>query len=703
MPDRAELVRLEARQVYWHEAPGWAALLEQLAAAPAGRARVAPIHVFVVGSRGAGRRAYALTEQEAAQLLRWLREREFSELDLARAVRAGVPLQFLAPDVRRPERPAVDPVRRAVWLTHRFVEPRFPRVLPMWRYRLLAEAERRLRRPADREPTGGGSGRLPSQEADLGPPRPPDGEREPRVLAPIETGVLRRTPHMDLSVQEPLTPGSEFGVEVWCDEAPAREGEQSEPISVELPAAVEEMELAVWLARSLHFEAARLTSCLRITRGQPRSTTARFELRVVDDPPPGPALLTAVFSFDGRPSGQVQRRPEIGADRAPAPDDADSPPPDDSDDPPRARAPGDAPPASQLLANWEAEPPDLVVEIKATAGDEQHFACRVSSRVLGSGTTPADWRLPSRVPELVTGYMADFTDSGIAARQRLVRLRGAGLKLWDAAPENFKAVFWELIDRGNPPRSILIATDDWAMPWELMIPTRDQRADERPPLGVEFAVGRWVSRESLTPRARVPLTDAHVFAPAYPGERALPKAEAEASYVCARFHGTRIEPGNSDRLDDCFASRATALAHFVCHGELRDGRQAIQTEDMNWILEYELRAMRGLADAVASASPLVFLNACEAARRQPALVGSEGFATAFLELGARAVVAPLWSVEDDVAHDLALAFYDALQATPGRPLAEIMAELRGRGYQEDAPDTWAAYCFFGHPGAVAAV
>ena len=37
-------------------------------------------------------------------------------------------------------------------------------------------------------------------------------------------------------------------------------------------------------------------------------------------------------------------------------------------------------------------------------------------------------------------------------------------------------------------------------------------------------------------------------------------------------------------------------------------------------------------------------------------------------------------------------------ASPGRPLADVLAELRARSYERDPfDDSWAAYCLFGDP------
>ena len=77
--------------------------------------------------------------------------------------------------------------------------------------------------------------------------------------------------------------------------------------------------------------------------------------------------------------------------------------------------------------------------------------------------------------------------------------------------------------------------------------------------------------------------------------------------------------------------------------------------------------------------PMVFLNACEVGRPTVALAGIGGFAAAFLELGAAAVIAPLWSVKDTIAYEVAKKFYregpsDRLLAERGR----VSRKLCGR-------------------------
>jgi hypothetical protein len=113
-----------------------------------------------------------------------------------------------------------------------------------------------------------------------------------------------------------------------------------------------------------------------------------------------------------------------------------------------------------------------------------------------------------------------------------------------------------------------------------------------------------------------------------------------------------------------------------------------------------LTQLAGLPDfesGIGEAEPLVFINACEVGRAVPALTGIGGFAAAFIDMGATAVIAPLWSVKDDIAHTIALEFYGKVLESPSTPLSSILRDIRARAYDDNGEDTYAAYCFFGDP------
>jgi CHAT domain-containing protein len=96
-------------------------------------------------------------------------------------------------------------------------------------------------------------------------------------------------------------------------------------------------------------------------------------------------------------------------------------------------------------------------------------------------------------------------------------------------------------------------------------------------------------------------------------------------------------------------------------------------------------------------APFVFLNACQVGSGQKILGDYAGLAEAFLYGGAAAVVAPLWSVKDTIAREIAMRFYE--QAFAGKSPAEILRAERAAfpNNDEATSATSLAYLFYGHP------
>jgi CHAT domain-containing protein len=143
--------------------------------------------------------------------------------------------------------------------------------------------------------------------------------------------------------------------------------------------------------------------------------------------------------------------------------------------------------------------------------------------------------------------------------------------------------------------------------------------------------------------------------------------------------------------------------HFVCHGkDTAGGSQTIYLEGGEVLSSASILGMLGVRELFSTKRPVVFLNACEVGRGAPALVGVGGFAASFIRMGATAVIAPLWSVDDKAAHAIAEEFYRTVRARPGLPFSRIFAGIRGKAYdRETGQDTYAAYCFYGDPCAAA--
>jgi hypothetical protein len=509
---------------------------------------------------------------------------------------------------------------------------------------------------------------------------------EPRAAEPE---LARRTPHLDLTNENPA-PGETFDVSVYVDTAAARPGEEVEEIAIELPPDLDRIDLHVWLVPSAHFEVtgARV-QVLGVARDEERSASLVFPVRVkADVTDTTDAAISAAFSYRGRPAGKVTRPVELAVAAPPAPG-------------PIATAAIPVP--ARVVVDPSAAQPDLTVDVFAKDRSGQRFECTVTSPHLPD-SEPAPWEPGRSTDAIVVEYMNLFTSEGISNAQRMARLKAAGKLLFGASPENFQQAFWTLVDAGKL-QTIYVASSEPYFPWELMVPSRPGTAD-RPALGVEFIVGRWPHPGHESPRQLRPLEDSYVVAPTYTEtSRKLEKLEEEADFVKQRFSGEVIAPASFDALDARLGARGTALLHFVCHGEAGAGTvQVIRLDDPDKTLNsLELSEMEGAKLALGAKHPLVFLNACEVGRAAPALVGLGGFGASFVALGARCVIAPLWSVKDTVAHEVAVEFYETVLAEPTTPFAEILRRIRAKAYVPGGgEDTWAAYCFYGDPFTAAA-
>jgi CHAT domain-containing protein len=504
---------------------------------------------------------------------------------------------------------------------------------------------------------------------------------------------FRRTPHLDVSEDEPLAPGTEFLASVYLDQEAAKPGETVEEVVIDLPPELDRLDVEVMLTVSSHFELDDdATKTLTMHRDDERSPELPFKVKVRHDVADAEdAAMTAYFTYNHRACGRVQRTVAIGA-AAPAAE-------------PGVTATETAP-AAELAIDARAKPADLTVEIVETPEEDgQHFLVTVRTTLIEGFVPPEPepWNFGGGTEKYMTDLMNQFTRKGAKASERLYALKGAGADLYDKAPDVFRKLFWQLIDEGKPLRTIFVNSAEPNIPWELMCPRREDGTGKRKPLGVEFAVGRWVQTAHTSPRQYDAIEDSYVVAPVYPVP--LKNSKDEADWVCAKFGGLTVTPAVQQQLDAMLAQKPVGLLHFVAHGQSGGAAaQSLQLEDDAVFNAVQVRGMDGLEEACRKKSPLVFLNACEVGRAEPSLVGAGGFAAEFIKAGARGIVAPLWSVKDSLAHGVAVEFYTAALATPDRPFADILKDIRSKAYADDGgEDTYAAYCFYGDPLTALAV
>ncbi len=506
--------------------------------------------------------------------------------------------------------------------------------------------------------------------------------------------ALRRTPHMDLSPEAPLEPSTEFEVCVSVDTKRAKPGEEEEEIELTGAPSQEEFPVHVTLIVSGHFELLEDSIKLMTILRSAESAPVVFKVRCVQEfPAEENAALSALFTYDGHPSGRVTRRFRVANGKLV------------SVQVTQADAAGTRPAALEpkVTPTPGLDAYDLTISVLDTGeNDGRHFRLIADAPPI-SKRLEVPWNLGEQTDQIVSNYMKRFVAQGLKPTTRLAELTGAGVQLFRATPPDFQKLFWEMIDTRKAPKTIMVVSDDPYIPWELMVPRRSLlgKVETRKPLGVEFCLGRWIRSDYITAPQQIPLERTYVVAPNYViASKNLKWAPQEAKFVCASFQPSKaIDPADLDKINEALREQGATLLHFICHGAASAGTdQTVYLRDM--VNNLSCSVVEGSDEFVTTFfrdHTFVFLNACEVGRAAPALVGTNGFATTFLRLGASGVVAALWSVKDDIAHQVAETFYTKVLQDPQTPFAEILRDIRAQAYSGSAEDTYAAYCFYGSP------
>ncbi len=236
-------------------------------------------------------------------------------------------------------------------------------------------------------------------------------------------------------------------------------------------------------------------------------------------------------------------------------------------------------------------------------------------------------------------------------------------------------------------------------PWELLY-HRGEWLSER------FAIGRQVFMETGLAR-RVPHRRQGRVRPLIIGDpifdenlgwSQLPGARAEAEQVAGWFERLKDDLGDVidfDRVRDTrIHTRLTTvdlrsllrdggydIIHFAGHGVFNSA----DPETSAWLLsDGELWALeiRNTLESHPAPPWLVYANACEAAMEtdRPRYQGSVfGLATAFINHGVSAYIAPLWPIDDLLAQQIAIEFYRQLlaeRASLGEALRRAKVDAR---------------------------
>jgi Uncharacterized protein conserved in bacteria len=291
---------------------------------------------------------------------------------------------------------------------------------------------------------------------------------------------------------------------------------------------------------------------------------------------------------------------------------------------------------------------------------------------------------------------------------------------------------------------VLITLDESAasLPWELA------DGGGKRPLSVQSGMIRQLRSTRYTARERVTADRALVIsAPRVDGLPKLAAAIAEGDVVSsvlasAGFDVVFLREATATKIRDAMGQGPYRIIHFAGHGladyevspddglgkrtgmvigslplthpgpaastgpvvsSARRGASDergsnVSAHDFRWLLLTPDDIREGLAQA----PELVFINCCYLGAN--AGIGSDApsmarnFATSFMEIGSRAVVAAGWAIDDEAAYCFAKSFYTAL-AVGGLSFMEAVREARSETYNlsADGTPTWGAYQCYGDP------
>jgi hypothetical protein len=286
-----------------------------------------------------------------------------------------------------------------------------------------------------------------------------------------------------------------------------------------------------------------------------------------------------------------------------------------------------------------------------------------------------------------------------AEQQRVVReLETMGEGFFDKLfSSELKAAYWELVslrERGVI-KSLLITSDEPWIPWEMVKPYDQRTGKQDDFLAASWHLSRWLSGPGLGDRINVTAVRAVI------PELDLPFTRTEQDYITGlKLRGVDIGAflrTKSDVTGSPGLGKVQAI-HVAAHGNFKSDNPDESPITLQGGEELFPRDMQGSWLApLRQERPILFLNACHSAQVGFSLTGLGGWAsTAVRELRVSAFIGGLWEVNDDLASQIAVSFYDNLRRdmTLGEAFHAARMLIRDKN---PGNSTWLAYSLYGDP------
>lgn len=494
-----------------------------------------------------------------------------------------------------------------------------------------------------------------------------------------------RTAYARLDAPDRVDPGSTFELRVGLARAPSRGVTQLAPFGV--PDTPFLLTVQVVAAGFQILGGGGLRREIPVSPDDP-FPYEMLRLKALDGFAPA-RIIVAEYSIEGRSLGHAWRAVLVaGADAAPP------------------AAPDPAPQGGVWTVPDDGNPPDLEITIAPgndRAGAELHWTCKSQHAGVAIPHGPFRSKLgdnASYAKEAVRGIQ-DRRDAADLADY----LNGIGLTVQEAVPQQVWQALKDVAQVTAPsPPTVLLASWEPYVPWELAIVP--QRWDAGAPsfLGAQAVVGRWTYSEQLRtpgPPTELALGTMAVVTGDYQGSLSLPQAELEAEGIRSSYGAGTVDAATRAVLDCLGGAPKVDTVHFALHGSSGTAGtdEGFLMADKTYLSPTSVKGVGVALDGRPSTVRMAFLNACQLGQGRRLLGEYGGMAAAFLGLGVGAVIAPLWKVDDTVAREVAEAFYAAVLAADGiSPAEQLRRERAATAGKVGSPaGTRLAYLYFGHP------
>ncbi len=246
----------------------------------------------------------------------------------------------------------------------------------------------------------------------------------------------------------------------------------------------------------------------------------------------------------------------------------------------------------------------------------------------------------------------------------------------------------------------MVLTDEPWIPWELV---RPDEFDDDDFLCMRFAMARWFAGPTPPAAAIRVRRFLCVEAAEVDGHPTLHSARAERDRLAAwagqvpGLDGEILDSATHAGLIDRLRTGGFDLIHFAGHADYNAGApdrsKLVLTDRAFRTSRLSGRILRRIQED----RPLVFLDACRAARAGLALTGVGGWPDRWVRRGrCGALLCPQWAVHDGSAGSFSETFYRRLRE--GASLGEAVLDARRRLREADPDDpTYLAYSLYGHP------